>query len=110
MNYVDTTLHISHAVEHDCELDSGERWGEEQKAVQLLNHLVELNYIHLSENSLQLTKSGHDYFMRKCQVEVSSFQFDPLGGDLQQLIYQTFFKGKSGINTVEKFMKYNLSI
>lgn len=82
---------------------------EDKKMIRLITDLVELNYLSMTENSLQLTKSGYDYFMRKCNLNDVDFQIDQMSSqDMQQTIYQLFFKGKSKINTVEKFIKNNL--
>ena len=110
MNYVDTQLYIPHQVEsdYDCLTDNHE--AEVDKIMKHLTNLVELNYINLSENSLKITKSGYDYFMRKCQIQ-NNFEFDRMApSDIQQAIFQTFFQGKTAMNTVEKFIKANLKI
>ena len=110
MNYVDTPLYIPHKVESDFDISNKEE-NEIDQTIRYLNNLVELNYINLSENTLNITKAGYDYFMRKCQLEDNNFQFDKMAPmDIQQMIYQHFFAGKDSVNTVEKFIKLNLTI
>jgi hypothetical protein len=106
------TLHspIKVSNEHECQLfiDVNKDKASD-KLFKRLSDLIELKYITLNENCLQITKSGHDYFMRKCAVTNTSFQFDRMAPkEIQQLIFETFFKGKPSVNTVEKFIKKNL--
>jgi hypothetical protein len=113
MNYVDTQLYIPHKVECDFDLTdkNGKNDNEIKKTVDYLTNLVELNYITLTENSLNLTKSGYDYFMRKCNMEQQEFRYDSLAPmEIQQMIFKTFFENKPQMNTVEKFIKANLTI
>jgi len=111
MNYLDTQLFINHKVDNDCEVENFNFDAESNKMINYLNNLVELNYMTIDNNSLTLTKSGYDYFMRKCNINNSSnFRYDALAPmEIQQMIYETFFKNKPSINTVEKFIKNNLT-
>ncbi len=82
------------------------------KTIKYLTNLIELNYISLTENSLNLTKSGYDYFMRKCAInnDEIEFQYDRFAPmDIQQMIFQQFFANKPKANTVQKFINYNLT-
>ncbi len=112
MNYVDTQLCIPHKVECETDMTMNTNYeAEMDKTIKYLTNLVELNYITLTENTLSLTKSGHDYFMRKCSIEndTINFQYDSFAPmEVQQMIFNQFFSGKSKMNTVEKFIKANL--
>ena len=110
MDYVDTQLFINHKLESECEVETFNEEAEKNKMIKQLINLVELNYINIDHSSLTLTKSGYDYFMRKCAIEDQSFNFNSLAPmEVQQAIFETFFKNKSGVNTVEKFVKINLT-
>lgn len=111
MYYVDTQLNIHHQVEEDFDPIGLENECQENKTIRDLNNLIELNYISLTENSLKLTQSGSDYFMRKCAVVSSTFELDKMAPtELQSLIFDTFFKGRTSLNSVEKFIKFNLKL
>jgi hypothetical protein len=110
MKYIDTQLFINHKVDNDCEVENINFDAESNKMIKHLTNLVELNYINIENSSLTLTKSGHDYFMRKCNINNSSnFRYNSLAPmEIQQIIFETFFKNKPSVNTVEKFIKNNL--
>jgi hypothetical protein len=110
MNYVETQLYIPHKVESDFDVEK-QNDNEVNKTIKYLTNLVELNYISLTENTLNLTKSGYDYFMRKCSInnDEIEFQYDSFAPmEIQQMIFQQFFANKSKVNTVEKFIKNNI--
>jgi hypothetical protein len=101
----ETQLFITHPVENKEE----ELLSDENQATRLLQNLFELDYICYSRGSLQMTKCGYDYFMRKCNVNDINFEFNVFeDGSIQQMIFHQFFKGKAGVNTVDKFIQNNL--
>ena len=102
MNCIDKQLFRNY--DSYCEIKTNEN-------IRYLNNLVELNYINIQDNSLSLTKAGYDYFMRKCSVDNTDFRYDNFAPiEIQRMIYETFFKNKTGVNTVEKFIKANLAV
>ena len=87
-----------------------------KQVTSYMNHMIELNYIKCDLSGMKFTQAGLDYMWSKQKdfidhnLDKLDFSNFPQAQGLINQLKDAENKGKSNINTIEKFQKTNLLV